>query len=668
VAYDDLPEVDASLERSEESVRAVLSVLTLKAGFACREDRPDLGVDFQVELIRSGGATNCRFVVQIKSAAKLSMISKNGEKFISHTFLTSRIAYICRHIPGYGLIALYDDHDGILYFDFIERIVERLSGDKPPSEWKAQESVNIHVPITRILDAAAAREIHETMTTRFENASVLIAAKGAEYGLPILALQSVEGKLDLRNPLKIAEFLNDFGATLFNRRDFEFLLDLIERLPNREIEQSSELGFIVALAYAKSGRHIDAEYYIRKALSHSEKLSTEKSALLSLATSEIDFRFGRIDSLQYLSRVKELYPLFELKSNQLGVRLRIDHLEIIGSMMKWELGAEDRLLAQLETTESEIRAAPIEEQARRILLLYLAGERYQLGLNLFAHDATRYRIRARTVGEEPLAKRIVQAQRVLRILESAIGIVQEVANGIREDPEQKALQAHVYYRLASMFFSFAMNDLMLGGNSNPTKQQRELYQLKYQQAISAYNFFVEKQDLDEAFSALSTAYEIRAIHNYVFDEKIEIPPKEQLLDRLSQLSSKTRHGPFESIIDTYLNETLPRQEALKDKRDFSDLSPEQIDRFARTFAAAHDLPEERIQNIIADVMAVKRFDEAIANPNAALLQNLKHSISTATMYAVPMLYAGRCMECGFLTADSQDVDVVIAEYLSAHGS
>jgi hypothetical protein len=626
-----------------------------------------LGVDLTVELIQAGGATNHRFVVQIKSAARLSVISKSGEKFISYKFATSRINYLCQHIPGYGLVALYDDQDRALYFDFVENIVERLSAEKPPSKWKEQESVNVHIPISRILDSAAAQKIHETMTSRFENASMLIAAKGAEYGLPILALQSVEGKLDIRNPLEIAKFLSDFGASLFNSRDFEFLLDLIERLPNKDIERSSELSFIVALAYAETGRHIDAEYYIRKALVHSEKLSTEKSALLNLATSERDFRFGRIDSTQYLERVKELYPRFELKSNQLSVRLRIDHLEIIVSMMKWEQRAEDRLLAQIETTETEIRGALIEEQARRILLLYLAGEKYQLGVNLFAHDAARYRIRAKTVGVEPLAERVVQAQRVLRIMESAIGIVQEVANSISDDPEQKALQAHVYYRLASMFFSFAMQDLMLGENITPTKEQRELYQLKYQQAISAYNFFVERQDLDEAFSALSTAYEIRAIHNHIFDDKIAIPPKEELLDRLSQLSSKARHGPFESIIETYLNKTLPKQEALKGKRDFSGLGPEQIDHFARTFAAAHDLPEERIQNIIADALANKKFDEVIGNPNAALLQTLKHTMSPTTMYASPMDYAGHCFECGFWTASSLNVDAVIAEYVSAHG-
>ena len=208
---------------------------------------------------------------------------------------------------------------------------------------------------------------------------------------------------------------------------------------------------------------------------------------------------------------------------------------------------------------------------------------------------------------------------------------------------------------------------MLSGSRKPPNEQRDLYQLKYQQAIAAYNIFVEKQDLDEAFSALSTAYEIRTIHNYVFDEKIEIPPREQLLDVLSELSSKTRHEPFKSIIETYLNETLPKQEVLKDKPDFSHLSVEEIGRFARTFAAAHDLPEERIQNIVTDAMAIKRFDEVMENPNAALLQNLKHGTSTATMYAVPMIYSGLCLECGFSTADSQDVNTIIAEYISAHG-
>jgi hypothetical protein len=626
-----------------------------------------LGVDLQIELIHASGATNYRFAVQVKSAARLSVISKGNGKFISYKFLTSRLNYLCRHIPGLGLIVLYDDSECVLYFDFVENIVNRLSAEKPPAEWKEQESVTIHIPVERILDPASAQEIHEVMAKRFENASILLAARGAEYGLPVLALQSSEGKLDIDDPIEVAKFLTDFGASLFNRRDFEFLLDLLSRLPIRDIERSPEFSFTIALAHAETGRYLDAEYYLQGALAHSKALTAEKVALLELSASEIDYRLGRIDTPQYKDRIKELYPSFELPSNRLSTRLRMSHLDILAFIPHWQPAKENELLAQLADIESEIRnASPLEGAARQILLLYLAGEKHELAINMLTHGVTRYRIRTKTIGEPSLQERVRNATRVFGIIDSANRLVQEVGESIREGPEQQILNAHVFYRLASMFFSFAMNDLMISEDYKPSKEHQPLYQARYRQAIGAYNTFAEKQDLDEAFSSLSIAYEIGAIHDHVFHEKVDNPFKEQLLEPLSRLCKETRRGAFESLIERFLNETLP-QRALRDARGFADMSDEEILAYAQTFAITLGLPDERIQNIAADARAIKRFDEAISDPKAALLQNLKHSRSAETMYAAPMIYAGTCLVCGYSTDDSQSVNAVIAEYLAAHG-
>jgi hypothetical protein len=128
MAFNDRPIIAESSKQSEESVRAVKEVLSQKNGFISREDLPDVGVDLQVELIENGQVTNNRFVIQIKSSKTLNCVTIDKEELISFTFLTSRLGYLCRHSPGYGLIILYDDSTCIAYYDFVEMTPDVNSG------------------------------------------------------------------------------------------------------------------------------------------------------------------------------------------------------------------------------------------------------------------------------------------------------------------------------------------------------------------------------------------------------------------------------------------------------------------------------------------------------------------------------------------------------------
>jgi hypothetical protein len=127
-----------------------------------------------------------------------------------------------------------------------------------------------------------------------------------------------------------------------------------------------------------------------------------------------------------------------------------------------------------------------------------------------------------------------------------------------------------------------LNDLILNRDYHFPNDHQEQFRLRYLQAISAYNTFAEREDIDEAFSSLSIAYEIGAIHDHLYGKRKLTPPKEQLLERLSRLCHEMRRGVFESIVEEYLRESASQ-------RPYEEMTSEDAERFARTFVSALDL-------------------------------------------------------------------------------
>src|SRR5688572_13157963 len=116
MAFDDSPNVDPSSKASEESVLAVKAFFTRRNGFISREEIPDYGCDLNVELVlEKENASSQQFPIQIKSDGDISIINSYGSKYISKSIETSRIGYLCRRTPAYGLVIVYDVKTGLCY-------------------------------------------------------------------------------------------------------------------------------------------------------------------------------------------------------------------------------------------------------------------------------------------------------------------------------------------------------------------------------------------------------------------------------------------------------------------------------------------------------------------------------------------------------------------------
>lgn len=84
MSFNNLPKVDRSAEKESLSKNALREHFQEETGFIAREDHPDKGCDFLVEIISDGNATNWRFLVQLKSSDNVTFIK--GDKFISYPF------------------------------------------------------------------------------------------------------------------------------------------------------------------------------------------------------------------------------------------------------------------------------------------------------------------------------------------------------------------------------------------------------------------------------------------------------------------------------------------------------------------------------------------------------------------------------------------------------
>jgi hypothetical protein len=204
MGFNDFPNVDCNSKRSEESVNALRPFFSRKNGFIFRDENPDYGVDVDIELVINGqDASSWMFAIQIKSKEKLKVITEHGEELISLKFNVSRLAYLSKRLPAFGLIVTYDEKDQLSYYGYVEDIIVRLDNHAKRTGWREQESVNILFPPIKItIDEV--EKIHQKMVQRHENHNRLVTEHGKQFDIPNLQYspQNPE-KVDFSDPKQV---------------------------------------------------------------------------------------------------------------------------------------------------------------------------------------------------------------------------------------------------------------------------------------------------------------------------------------------------------------------------------------------------------------------------------------------------------------------------------
>ncbi|NII26114.1 DUF4365 domain-containing protein [Pseudoflavitalea sp. X16] len=301
MSFYDRPLIDTAAENSERSVNALRQHFQAANGFIAREDIPDKGCDFMMEIIAKKQSTNWRFPVQLKSIENPVTIQEG--RYISYPFELSRLKYLLDYKPVVGLIVFYAVREDKFYFEYAEKIYYRLKDLHPDDAWQQQDKANIHIPIENELTTHARQRIHGRMMEIFARHHQMYQEQASGYSLPsIEPVQSAVNSKDL--PERAAYTLRHQGMQLFQERKISFLDKLLSQVPNQVVVNNPEIAVIAAMTYCEMGKYIDAEYFLSKSL---HKKDLPPFYIQSAAWTKIknDYLLNKTDRQTYIERTKE---------------------------------------------------------------------------------------------------------------------------------------------------------------------------------------------------------------------------------------------------------------------------------------------------------------------------------------------------------------------------
>ena len=649
------PKVDEYAKASEESVLAVRAIVCKRNGFIVREEVPDYGVDLEVEMIiNADNATGKKFAIQIKSCQNISTVSKKKQKFVSYEFETSRLGYLSRRPPAYGLIIIYDDTQKTIFYDYVENIVNRLTEQKGNEEWKNQDNVNINIPFENILTNEKIGDIYQRYLDRFRNHDILIKTHGSRYGIPALSFLTAQKphEFDLSNTGQIIEFLEKYGILLINKKDYDWLYQLLTGLTIAEIDNSIQLALLAALTYSEIGRFIEADYFIKRCFISFDDYKDGEKEVLNILRIRIDFAFGRLSAKAYLDKLVALEGDIKNGINQITIKIQIIYLKLLEEL---EIKKDSQyLLQEINAVSKNLDDIEIKEEDRHLLKISLSAYVFEIAIELLIHHVTQFRLREKFSIDTPLEQRINWFKETHPLFEYAM-TNNYLAFKYSEKTNNKLLRAHSMYFLCYYFCGFELNaTIMRIDKAEDEVSIKKEYLNKFNMALKSSNLFLELALLEEAHKALTTAYEIHRLFEFNFNDELAKNKVEDILEAVRKIEKDTGIKPFSSVVDEYVKDF---ERKLNDDPEafYTNLTDNNINRFANHLLEVHSLPSDRFENIKLDIINHRIFYDERFCEELQLLQNIVHTKSKETMYKEKSKCIIVCVRCNIETVEGEDV-------------
>jgi hypothetical protein len=659
MAYYDDPIVDSNSKRSEESVNAVKSLFTRKNGFISREEFPDYGVDLDVELVLDESkASSKKFAIQIKSTASVGTVTYNGVSYISLEFRTSRLGYLARRGPNYGIIVVYEEASAICYFDYVEEIISRLDGLNNRTGWRDQTDVNILIPLNK-LGKDELPDIHQKYCIRVENSRLMLQEHGKSFGIPYLEFKTTTSteKLDFSDPQKVALFLETHGTMLFNENEYAMLRQMLSTVPKHRIDSSSDLIFLSAITNTQVGDIVEAEYFIKKAKRAASSLGEEKNGIIAFSEIRIDFLKGNIDYQEFLERFRALSQYGNSLENQLTIDVNVLWFEFTTSV--GEKNLQDGFQDKIDKLYQEIEGADLPLEKKHLLKIYHSETKHTYAIESFLTYYTNYKIRQSLKIEVPVLERAQHATNTIRLTNKAVQTVGSAYLYAKEN-ELQLLKATAAQYLGKFFFTHRSALELI---PNEDKMQPDVdkaandYTMNQNYSLIAFNEFLGLQIFQNAHEALCTAYDIQQLGFQISGSLVGPKKPEELMQIIREIEARFEFLSFEP--------TMAKISSVnKDKKSdaLKNASESELENYARIALEGYNLPEERLPNIVHELRTLKIFEEKCTDPNIEILQNLLHTASFQTRYASPPTFILRHKTTGVETKPSTDIHVLLGEF------
>lgn len=652
MAYNDLPIVDRSAVNSERSIQQLKRFLNMQSGFILREDIPDYGCDFDAELVlEDGRASNQRFPIQLKSVAKLKVIGDG--KFIAYSFETSRLGYLMRRMPTGGIIAIYSVDQEECYFEYCDRIFQRITEEKLFHDWQSQAQVNIHIPVSNKLTTVAAKELHHTFKNRFVQAAMMQNSMGLRYGLPsVLSDNPIEYDFNNIDHLKL--FLRKHGILLLNKHDLHIIFGLISRIPLMELYGNKELLLMAAVAYGEAGMHVESRIFASKLSKH--ELTEEIKLILRFVEMKNDLSLGYLDRDKFVQGLEELLKTAIDDENKITVEINLIYFKLTKKQALEPLPPE--IQQQIDKVFAEIEQLSVSNRKKALLLLWNAENLSYLITMIGADSLSSFAIRESMKGKVLLTE-LVAVTKDLVVLENRFhDLLRRIKNEAVSNSDT-VLKAHVFSVDVKHFIFWQINYVSLDVPVHTMGGFPERILGKITLAENACNAFTQLNMPNYAYDNLCNMIDLveLAENGYniatTYDKKVLHDTKEKL-EALQHVSS--RPLIFSGMIarKKHAQENLDTEKG----RALKDLNDTQLETLSRSTLQSMALPEDCLPYLLHEMKSYRLFYQRCTNADIEVIteQNFVEPYTKNSRFIL------RNKTTGIVSAPHFDLDTLLTTW------
>ena len=662
MSFSSLPIVDDNSKASEESVLAVRGFFTRTNGFICREEFPDYGTDFGVELIKdSNQASGKKFPIQIKSSGKIHIISREGQEYLSKSFSTSRLYYLCQQSPAYGLIIFYDESAKACFYDFAEDVFSRLILERDNDEWKKQDSVQIHVPKTNLLTADAIRTIHEKLLSRFHAHDMLINQHGDEYDIPSFELPGKNKKASDIMDMPAAEILRKYGLMFINSSDVLLLYRILGQVPLYETLASKELIFIASIVYGEMGKCLEAELYLTKAWQIFDKYQDYEKETLIFTRIKVDFLLGKRNDAEFMQDLEGMTAITKSTFNAIQLKINLIYYTILQRIQEGKL--DDVLERKLIELFMQIEVADLDAEKKMFLDVFHASNLHMFVSSLMLKWVGNLHIREALKIHVPQGERISMHVKSNKLIQMAVArVVGARSFALKE--KNNLLQAHAEFALARFFLTREFDFFLLRfKEEKPDKEKHFMQNLLF--ALHSYKLFQDLALYRDARLAIMCAYDLcrlaRLYHKLDISAQgiSEAKMEEYLRASEAEMGIKT---PYVSVVDKPFEMYLREQNEYIANEPFAGKTDGEIVNSAQIILDAYGIPPERLVNIVNEMKIYRYFSDFGDNENYVVLCDLTHYSSKATTFAAPVSFIIKNKKTGIESLPFFDIEKAALDF------
>lgn len=648
MAFDELPKVDRSSVNSDESATRLQSVLSRAAGFILREDVPDYGCDFDVELIKENGqASNWRFPIQLKSIEDPDIV--HDGKFVSYSFKTSRLGYLLRRQPSFGLVVLYNVNTKELYYDYADEIYSRLMAARESDEWKSQEKVNILIPISNVLSEESAKKLYRKFLSRFEQAALMQLSQGAKYGLPPISLEPKTG-FDFNDLEDVKKALKKWGINLLMQFDLQIVFELVAILPSIQITSDKDICLIALITYSEVGKHADSVFYIERIRKKFE-LSEEDKRSVDFIEIKNQLRLGDITPKEYIQRTTALLPKVS-ESDSLMLKINILYFEL--AMIKALEPMPLQLGEEIQKLFAAIEEARIDELPKQYMKLWNA-DNLERWIGHFRNEVfAELQMRENMGVPVPLEERLEKAQRLVNVHDMFYYLINNVDRYAKQN-NNVLLQAHTIKLLIRFELSFEIDQI---SHDRPAVEEREPKISKWLElAGGAFNTFLYNSLYHDAYQMLLYQIDLYyvGVDRYGFNEEFDID------GLLATKQSMEKELEFDGGLS--VTALLARKQEKVDKgysmEFLSGLNDGQLNTLAEIMMQSGKFPLAQKEHIVKQMKSYQLFNARCTNPNIVVVESL---IPDTTAYAQPMKFVLKNTVTNMVSLPDTNMDKLLTSW------